>query len=405
MIASMRACVCGALGLFVAACSDPQNRAHVPDQPQSPDGTAVIVLGHPAPRPEPVMVAADEPEPTFVQKQAPIGLATSEADLAAQVQDSRKSRWSPRAMPLVVAELQTLERLLASTPSNAPDKPRIIRRLGEEYVELEYTALREKQRLSSTSGSSGTEQNAKFDKVIKAAQTMSIKHYRELLDRHPNFCQSPHPSDPAKSQGCNDEVLYFLGLEMQHVDQLPNARKYYFQLIKDFPQSKWIAHAYLAFGELFYSEAIGDPTKWEYARLSYEEVLKYPPPQNDTYGFARYRLAQVHHHKRDEPAALAHFVQAIDFANKYAGLPSSKPLGEIARREIVPSYAAAGIPRKAEAFFTRLTNDPSGTNEQVTNMLDALVQIYLRDNKRVEAGEVCRAFSGGAGAIQACGSI
>lgn len=409
MIASMRACVCGALGLFVAACSDPQNRANVPDQPQSPDGTAVIVLGGPTakaqPEREPLAIASEAPP--VMAKQAAAQPIT-DADLAMRVRDSRKARWSPRPTQLLVTELQSLEALHANIPANSPDKPRILRRLAEDYIELKNGARRDKERALGLSGVSPTQpltETARLDKVILLAQMAALKYYQQLVNNHSNFCQSSHPTDPTQSRGCLDDVLYPMALELQEMGKQDEARKHYLNLIKNFPQSPWVPYAYLGFGELFFSEAATDPSKLDLAQKTYEQVLKSPAPQNETFGFTHYRLAQIHHQKQDEAAALAHFVQAIDFSIKFAGLASSKPLGNIARREIVPSYAAAGIPRKAEAFFARLTSDPSGTNEQVTNMLDELVQIYLRDNKRVEAGDVCYAFSGGAGAIPACQSI
>jgi len=311
----------------------------------------------------------------------------------------------------LVTELQLLEALYARMPATAPDKPQILRRLAEDYVELKNAARRDKENMLRSSGSSSAGQSQvaneipRLEKVMRTARTMALKYYLELVNNHPNHCQSPNAVDPALSQGCLDDALYAMGLEYQEIDRLDESRKQYLQLIKTFPRSKWVAYAYLAFGELFFSEAAADPSKLDFAQKTYEEVVKSAAPQNDVLGFAQYRLGQIHHQKQDDSTALAHFVQAIDFSMKFAGLASSKLLGEVARRQIVPSYAAAGIPRKAEAFFKRLTNDPAGTNDQVASLLNDLVGIYLRQNKRVEAGDVCYGFSGGAGAIAACSSI
>ena len=45
----------------------------------------------------------------------------------------------------------------------------------------------------------------------------------------------------------------------------------------------------MAFGELFFQEAQGDPSKWDLAAAAYKEVIKYPPPTNKVYGYARSR--------------------------------------------------------------------------------------------------------------------
>ena len=109
--------------------------------------------------------------------------------------------------------------------------------------------------------------------------------------------------------------------------------------------------------------------------------------------------------KQDLANALSHLTKAAEFSTNYSAVRSSGLLGVAARREIVPIYAQMAKPRQAEAFFKRLTNDPPGVNEQLVTMLDALVMTYLRENKRVEATEVCYAFSAGSSALPSCGQL
>src|ERR1700722_3155243 len=63
--------------------------------------------------------------------------------LAAQ-RDDRKSRLFVREKGLLMIEIQQLESLFAATPANAVDRVQIVRRLAEDYVELEASAFREK---------------------------------------------------------------------------------------------------------------------------------------------------------------------------------------------------------------------------------------------------------------------
>ena len=58
--------------------------------------------------------------------------------------DERRNRLAARAAALLVTEIQGLESLFASTPKNAPDRPQLMRRLAEDYVELESAAFRDK---------------------------------------------------------------------------------------------------------------------------------------------------------------------------------------------------------------------------------------------------------------------
>src|SRR4051812_31076493 len=48
----------------------------------------------------------------------------------------RRNLASARGTQLLVTQIQGLEALLASTPKTAPDRPLLIRRLGDSYVEL-----------------------------------------------------------------------------------------------------------------------------------------------------------------------------------------------------------------------------------------------------------------------------
>ena len=58
--------------------------------------------------------------------------------------DTRKTRLQARARALLIAEIQGLERLFRQTKKNSPDRPQLVRRLAEGYVELESAAQRDK---------------------------------------------------------------------------------------------------------------------------------------------------------------------------------------------------------------------------------------------------------------------
>ena len=98
-------------------------------------------------------------------------------------------------------------------------------------------------------------------------------------------------------------------------------------------------NAYLAFGEMFFSEAAGDPSKWELARQAYQKVIAYPPPQNEVYGYAWYKLAYVFWNDDDLPKALAAFKKTIDYAAAFPDHPNAAKLAESARRDSLAVFA------------------------------------------------------------------
>ncbi|MCK6592270.1 MAG: hypothetical protein L6Q76_32350, partial [Polyangiaceae bacterium] len=135
--------------------------------------------------------------------------------------------------------------------------------------------------------------------------------------------------------------------------------------------------AYLAFGELFFNEAQGDPSKWAFAEQSYQEVTKYPPPDNKVWGYAHYKLGYVYWNKGDFPRALTEFKKTIEYGNQYSSLPNAKELANSARRDMIPVYALTGDPKRAYDFIKPLSGDTGINNEKTFKLMDDLGQNYL----------------------------
>ena len=71
------------------------------------------------------------------------------------------------------------------------------------------------------------------------------------------------------------------------------------------------------------------------------------------WGFAHYRLAQVHIAQQDVQAAIQSLVHAIEFSMQFTSLQGAEPLGAAARRGVVPLYVIAGKPSAALPFLSR----------------------------------------------------
>ena len=335
--------------------------------------------------------AGKKPAPPFVN--APQGFAAQpKAPLPAPSAGSgakqmRRSLASVRAVRLLITYIQTLESLRASTSRSAPDRPAILRRLAEAYVELESSALQNQTlagvRAESANGKdpkaaqAARGEAARAGKTVVAARKAAIKYYAQLKTQYPNWCQSHNIADPPKSTGCSDEVLYFLAYEHEQASQPEEARKVYFELIQRHPASQYIPNAYLAFGELFFNEAQGDPAKWQLAEQSYKEVVKYPPPKNTMYGYARYKLAFVHWKQGELAPAMSEFKKTIEYGMQRPHLANATYLAEASRRDILPVYALGGDPKKAYAFMRPLAGDAGASDVETFRMLDALGQSYL----------------------------
>jgi tetratricopeptide (TPR) repeat protein len=296
--------------------------------------------------------------------------------------DDRSSRLKARQRALLVTEIQGLENLFSSTGRSATDRPTLARRLAEDYVELEAAAFRDKTNAEiardgakktnpSGAGQFQTQAN-QADNVQKAARTKAIQYYSLVKNDYPNYPQL-------------DEVLYYLAYEYEQGSDYANARKVYYELIQKRPDSKYVPNAYLAFGELFFNEAQGDPSKFDLAAKAYLEVIKYPPPNNKVFGYAHYKLGYVFWNQGDFPHAIGEFKKTIDYGVAYSQVPGATKLADSARKDIIPVYALSGDPDKAYNFFKGLSGDQGGTNDKTFKMMDDLGNNYLDTGHYPEA--------------------
>jgi tetratricopeptide (TPR) repeat protein len=221
------------------------------------------------------------------------------------VRDERRSR-EPRARDLLSTELQALESLLASTSAASPDRLPLLRRLAEDYAELEYVALKE-QAMS----------------LAQNSRQRAQQRYTSLRDEYPSY-------------PLLDSVRYYLGYEYEQGGDLANARRAYYELIQGHPDSKYIPQAYLAFGEMFFADAAaGDPSKYALAEQAYEKVVSYPPPANHVYGYAWFKLAHTFWRAGEPSKAVDAFQKVRSWARTFAQDPTAASVSQAAARDLL----------------------------------------------------------------------
>lgn len=296
--------------------------------------------------------------------------------------DERQSRLHARAKALLVTEIQGLESLFKTTPKNSPDRVELARRLSENYVELESAAFKEKTQaeidrdnLKKTNPNAAGQKQAAANsaaQIMQKARVNAQKYYSLIKTEYPNYSKL-------------DEVLYYLAYEYEQSNDNQNARKIYYELINKRPDSKYIPHAYLAFGELFFNEAQGDPSKWDLAAQAYTEVIKFPPEKNKVYGYAWYKLGYVFWNQSAFEKALNAFKKTIDWGTAYKDQPGASKLADSARKDTIPVYALKGDPSAAYNYFHNISGDTGGSNEKTFKMMDDLGVNYLDTGHYPEA--------------------
>ena len=292
----------------------------------------------------------------------------------------RQKRMQKATQQLLVTEIANVERLLRATTRKSPDRPTLMRRLADNFVELESVAFRDKieadvraQALKAKDpqqARAALELAHKADAVLGLARRNAIDYYGRLAEQYPSWCQ--FPQQKPGYQGCADEVLYYLAYEHEQAKELDQARDVYLELVDHWKSSRFVPHAFLAFGELFFAEAQGDPSKWSLAEQAYGNVVKAPPPDNKLYGYARYKLAYVYWNEGKLSEAVAELKRVIEFGTSYPALPGATGLADSARRDIIPVYAQTGSAAKAYDFFKPLSGDGGNGNDKTFKMMEAL---------------------------------
>ena len=299
-----------------------------------------------------------------------------------EARDDRKNRLVVRQRALLVQEIQKLETLFQQTPQNSPDRPDLARRLAEDYVELENAAFHEKTQAEidrdamkkrNPAGAGQKQATADQDTKLMLAARGKAEQYYTLIKKE-------YATYPAL-----DEVLYYLAYEYEQGNDYVNARKVYYELINTRPQSKYIPNAYLAFAELFFNEAQGDPSKWDLAAQFYGKVIEYPPPKNTVYGYSWYKVAYVYWNQGQLQKSLSAFKKTIDYGVQWPQQPGALKLADSARRDLIPVYALTGDPTAAYNFFHNLSGDAPGANDKTYKMMDELGQNYLDTGHYPEA--------------------
>jgi tetratricopeptide (TPR) repeat protein len=323
-------------------------------------------------------------------------IGKADVSMIAGFRDLRQTALKQRVLALLITEIQQLETLLHDTPMRDAQRPTLLRRLAEDYVELENAAFKEKTqaeilrdefKLKKNAAEAGKQQaiansrKTTMDRSRKAA----INYYSVLATDYAGAPSNDYPQNPPPASPNLDEIYYYLAYEYEQAGDTANARRVYLDLITKTPNSKYLSSAYLAFGELFFGEALSDPTKWDAAKQAYQKVIAKPPPENKIYGYAWYKLAYVFWNMGDLPHALDAFKRTIDFGVQFSQLPNASKLAESGRRDVVPVYALAGSPNESYNFFKNLSGDAPGSNDKTFKMMDDLGQNYLDTGHYPEA--------------------
>lgn len=311
-------------------------------------------------------------------------------DLDKPKDDLKAERPSPQLSNKIetalMQEIVLSEQQLGKTKLSDPKHVTLSRRLAESYYELER--MKEAEALSLTTEILTAEKAKKpVDDLKKKRdkanmlrdklQERVVVLYRQIVDKHTDYPK-------------NDEVLYYLAYEYESQKatdpndkaQLKRERESkekalatYLELVKKYPQSKYVSAAYIAFGDLYFEEALNGRAEWTIPLEAYDRVIKAgPPPENKQYMYAMYKKGFAYWNLGQYKDAVTSFKGAIDMAQKFPTVPKADKIAEEARRELIPVYAEYGKAEEAYSFFQGVNG---GNKDKTVTALEKLGEEYL----------------------------
>jgi tetratricopeptide (TPR) repeat protein len=258
---------------------------------------------------------------------------------------------------------QILVDLIGQTPdTEVEEKSDYYFRLGELYakqqrywrlksVEMTIAAdmpknAKNKPRLKQDAGTAA--QKAK-DYMLKAVKTYKALTTNEAFRNYPKM----------------DMALFYYGYTLQGGKYMKEARGVYDQLLKNYPNSKYVPEAHLAFADYYFeNNQLAD------AEARYKMVLKFP--KSSAYWYAMYKMGWIHLNLQRFQEALETFFQV---AQATKNDKKNEILNRASKKDFVRAYAEIGKADKAYAAFQRVDN------KYAFDMLQILAELYLAQGK------------------------
>ena len=262
---------------------------------------------------------------------------------------------------------QILIDLITKTPdSEVEEKSDYYFRLGELYAKQQrYWRLEGTRMLIQADQTKNPPQKAK----LKAESEADANKAKEYLIRAVKTYKALTDNEAFRNYPKMDMALFYYGFTLQSGKYMKEARTVYDKLLKNYPSSKYVPEAHLAFADYFFE--IG---QLDDAEARYKMVLKFP--RSSAYWYAMYKLGWIDLNKQRFQEALELFYQV---AQSTRNDKKNDILNRAAKKDFVRAYAEVGKADKAYVTFQRVDQ------HYAFDMLEILADLYLNQGKSDKA--------------------
>jgi tetratricopeptide (TPR) repeat protein len=300
------------------------------------------------------------------------------------IESAFKRKREKKKIDILKREVLLLKRLAASTPDDNPEKAEILKRIADAYKDfydqlnymardLEEKIFQAKKKGDKQKAAKLRAQQKKLDKMAREHRELSIKAYVEIRNKFPDYPDY-------------DEILFAIAYE---IDQLAveleekskkaayreRARVFYQELIRNYPRSRFIPHAWMAFGEYYFHEALDV----DRAMKAYQKVVEWGEKNNPNYVIAMYYQAWCLFNMQEFQKTIDQFVRVINYSEDNPEHKEAKSVAKRSRMELVDAFSKIGNPTQSWQFFQRVGADLA------YKMLVKLADLYYNEGNWADA--------------------
>jgi hypothetical protein len=318
------------------------------------------------------------------KKKAKLGPSIGRDYTRAIIESAFKRKREKKKIDILKREILLLKRLASSTPDDNPEKAEILKRIADAYKDfydqlnymardLEEKIFQAKKKGDKQKAAKLKAQQKKLDNMAREHRELSIKAYVEIRNKFPDYPDY-------------DEILFAIAYE---IDQLAaeieekskkaayreRARVFYQELIRNYPRSRFIPHAWMAFGEFYFHEAMDV----DRAMKAYQKVVEWGEENNPNYVIAMYYQAWCLFNMQEFQKTINQFVRVINYSEDNPEHKEAKSVAKRARMELVDAFSKIGNPTQSWEFFQRVGADLAH------KMLEKLADLYYGEGNWADA--------------------
>jgi tetratricopeptide (TPR) repeat protein len=258
---------------------------------------------------------------------------------------------------------QILTELIQNTPdSEVEEKSDYYFRLGELFAKQQRY-----YRLTSADLAIKADQqkNAAQKNKLKQDSTNAANKAKDYLLKAVKTYKGLTDNEAFRNYPKMDMALFYYGYTLQGGKYMKEARAVYDKLLKNYPNSKYVPEAHLAFADYYFeSNQLAD------AEARYKMVLKFP--KSSAFQYAKYKLGWIHLNLSRFQEALEAF---FEVAQATKGDKKQEILNRAAKKDFVRAYSEIGKADKAYPAFQRVDQQYAFT------MLGILADLYMEQGK------------------------